>query len=121
VDDELDLLLGTAIDDLTKLVLVLELHSLPGSARSPAEIAAKVHQPEEMVTRALSALAAAGLVEQFRLGTGRLSMYGPSDDEHIRSLLGLLTARYHAGPQSRGQVVRRVLRVTAEQREDAQE
>jgi DNA-binding transcriptional ArsR family regulator len=121
VDDELDLLLGTAIDDLTKLVLVLDLHGSPGSARSPGEIAARVRQPEEVVTRALTALAAAGLVEQFRLGTGRLSMYGPSDDEHVRSLLDLLQARYHAGPQSRGQVVRQVLRMAAAQREEAQE
>jgi DNA-binding transcriptional ArsR family regulator len=94
---------------------------MPGSARSPVEIAAKVRKPEESVLRALSELAAAGLVEQFRLGTGRLSMYGPSDDEHIRALLDLLHARYHGDPESRGQVVRRILRVGARQGEDAQE
>lgn len=115
MDDELDLLLGTIIDDLTKLVLVLDLHRSPGSARSPAEIAAKVRRPADAVARALSELAAAGLAEQFRLGTGRLSMYGPSDDEHVRALLDLLHARCHAGPQSRGRVVRRILRVGMEQ------
>ena len=121
MDDELDLLLGTVIDDLTKLMLVLDLHRVPGSARSPAEIAVGARVPPEQAATALAHLAAAGLIERFRLGTGRLTMYGPSEDEHIQAILGLLHDRYHSGPEARAHVVRRVLKLGARPGEDPQE
>ena len=121
MDSELDLLLGTVVDSLTKLTLVLTLHEMAGGAESPEEIATKVRESPEAVVRALSELADAGLVERFRLGTGRLTMYGPTEDEHVRALLDLLRARYHGGPRSRGRMVRRILRVGAEPSEGAQE
>jgi DNA-binding transcriptional ArsR family regulator len=117
VDGELDLLLGRVIDDLVKLNVTLYLHAEEG-AYSPEDIAMQVRRPPETVARALAALAEAGIVERFALGTGRFVMYGASEDAHIAELLDLLDRRYRGDAGSRAEVVRRVLRVAAE--DDAQ-
>ncbi len=110
MDTELDLLLGRVIDDLVKLNIVLHLQTESG-AFSPDDVARQVRRPPELVARALGELADAGVVERFALGTGRFVMYGASEDPHVVELVSLLAQRYEGGPESRAEVVRRVLGV----------
>jgi len=74
VDNELDLLLGTAIDSLLKLDVLLYLQSRPGSVQSSQDIAAQVRRPPYQVSASLDELSQAGLVDRFALGTGRRRM-----------------------------------------------
>jgi DNA-binding MarR family transcriptional regulator len=105
VDNELDLLLGTAIDSLLKLDIVLYLLARPGLVQSAEEIAAKLRRPPHQAGAALDQLAQAGLVDRFALGTGRHVVYGPTEDEHVREIIGLLQARYR-DPETRALIVR---------------
>jgi DNA-binding transcriptional ArsR family regulator len=109
VDDELDLLLGTAIDSLVKVDVLLHLHSRPGAVRSAQDIAAHLRRPERQVSSALDALSQAGLADRFPLGTGRHVVYGATEDEHVREIIALLHERYRR-PETRGQVVRAATR-----------
>jgi hypothetical protein len=111
MESELDLLLGTAIDSLLKLDILLYLHQRPGSVRSSAEIGVAVRQPEAQVAAALDALARTDLVDRFPIGRGRNVIYGCPEDPHIHELLRLLHQRYHRDPQSRAQLVRAALRL----------
>ena len=109
MDNELDLLLGTVINDLMKLNLALYLYEEITGAHSPEEIAAQMRRSPETVARALAELAEAGIVERFALGTGRFVMYGPPEDKHIKDLLDLLQRQYRS-EETRAEVVRKVLR-----------
>jgi len=105
VDDELDLLLGTAIDSLTKIDLLLHLHSRPGAVRSAEDIAAQLRRPERQVSSALDELSRAGLADRFPLGTGRHVVYGATEDEHVQEIISLLHQRYR-DPESRVALIR---------------
>jgi hypothetical protein len=105
VDDELDLLLGTAIDSLVKVDVLLYLHSRPGAVRSAQDIAGHLRRPERHVGSALDELAQAGLADRFPLGTGRHVVYGATEDEHVRGIIALLHQRYR-DPDTRVRVVR---------------
>ncbi len=111
MDNELDLLLGTAIDSLAKMNLLVYLQENPGQAQPPEEIAGRVSRPPAMVAQALDELAEVKLVARFPVGTGRIVWYGSSDDERVRRILDLLLARYREGGETRAQLVRRALRV----------
>jgi len=87
-------------------------------AQSPEEIAARVHRHSDVIARALSELAEAKLIEQFPIGTGRIVMYGSSDDAHVRGLMELLRTRYHEGGEARAELVRRTLRLVNRREED---
>lgn len=106
---ELDILLGTAIDSLVKLEVVIYLHNRPGTVHSADQIAAKLRRPREAVRAALEPLSADGLIERFPLGTGRHVLYGPSEDAHVQELLDLLHREYDAGGDSRARLVQQVL------------
>jgi len=105
VESELDLLLGTAINSLLKLELLLRLLAAPAEVRAARELAAQLRRPPEEVERALRELAEAGLVDWFALGSGRHVLYGPRDDDHVQELLRLLEARYR-DPATRAHLVR---------------
>jgi hypothetical protein len=109
MDTELDLLLRTAIDSLVKLELLIYFHSRPGSVHSPADIGKRLRRPTHEVAQALEELSHLDLVARFALGTGRHVMYGPSDDAHVQSLLGLLQERYTRDSSSRAEIVHKVL------------
>lgn len=111
MESELDLLLGTAIDSLLKMDILLYLHQRPGSVRSSAEVAVALHQPENHVAAALEALTKTDLVERFPIGRGRNVIYGCPDDTHVHELLRLLYRRYHRDPESRADLVRAALRL----------
>jgi DNA-binding MarR family transcriptional regulator len=105
VDNELDLLLGTAIDSLLKLDVLLYLQSRPGSVQSSQDIAAQVRRPPYQVSASLDELSQAGLVDRFALGTGRHVLYGPTEDEHVQEIIDLLHERYR-DPETRPRIVR---------------
>ncbi len=106
MDSELDLLLGTAIDSLVKLELLLYLHARPGTLQSANDIAARLRRPPQEVGRGLDELAGSGLVDRFAIGTGRYVMYGPTEDEHVQKVITLLHDRYQRNPESRANLVR---------------
>lgn len=139
MESELDLLLGTAVDSLLKLGILLHLYGapagptsqqgprsdtrafLPGNARLPAagpvpgvasasEIALQLQRPEDQTAQALEELSQVGLVARFALGTGRHVLYGLPDDSHVQELLALLHDRYHRDQDSRTQLVRQMIR-----------
>jgi hypothetical protein len=105
MESELDLLLGSVINSLAKLELLLYFHAHPGTAQPPKEIGARLSRPSAEVAQALEELAQAGLVERFPLGTGRHVMFGSSDDPHVQDLIALLAARYRS-PETRAGLVR---------------
>ena len=110
MDNELDILLGSAIDSLAKLDILLYLHARPGAVQKPNDIAERLRRSQEEVARALDDLAQAHLVDRFPLGTGRHVVYGEAEDAHVRHLIGILHDRYHSGGESRAQVVRAAAR-----------
>lgn len=109
MENELNLLLRTAIDSLLKLEILLYLHERPGEVRTAKEVGRRLRRPPEEVTPALEALAQTGLIARFPLGSGRHVIYGPSDDSHVRELLNLLHAWYHQDPVSRARLVREAM------------
>ena len=115
MDHELDLLLGTVMDSLAKLNVLVYLQARPRMAESPEVVAAAVQRPPEMIARALSELAEARLIESFPVGTGRIVLYGASDDAHVRELLDLLRARYDQGGENWAHLVRRALRLAEDE------
>lgn len=106
---ELDLLVGTVIDSLVKLDLLLLLHARAGGVQTADEISAQLSRPPHQVTPALDQLAESGLVERFPLGTGRHVLYGPPEDQHMRDLLAQLHDRYRRDPAARSDLVRQVM------------
>jgi len=109
METELDLLLGTVIDNLPKLEALLYLHSHPGGAQSADDIAAALHRPVPQVKSALEDLSRAEMIERFSFGTGRHAVYGTTEDPHVQALLGLLHDRSHRDPEARSRIVRQVL------------
>ncbi len=110
MDNELDILLGTAIDSLVKLDILLYLHTRPGAVQRPDDIAQRLRRSQDEVTRALDGLSQAHLVDRFSLGTGRHVVYGEAEEAHVRDLIGNLHERYHRGGESRAQIVRAATR-----------
>ncbi len=109
METELDLLLGTVIDSLPKLEVLLYLHSHPGGAQTADVIATALHRPTPQVKSALEDLSRAELIERFSLGTGKHAVYGTSEDPHVQALLEFLHGRYHGDPETRSRIVRHVL------------
>jgi len=109
MDSELRLLLGTAIDSLVKLELLLYLYPRPGIVQTPDEIGGRLRRPVPEVACALAELSQARLVDRFALGTGKHVMYGPTEDAHVRELLGLLHEQYHSGLAARSRLVHEAL------------
>ncbi len=105
MDNELDLLLGTAIDSLLKLDVLLYLHSRPGSIQRACDIATTLQRPPHQISASLDELSQSGLVDRFALGTGRHIVYGPTEDEHVREVIGLLQKRYR-DPETRPEIIR---------------
>jgi DNA-binding MarR family transcriptional regulator len=110
MQNEIELLLGTEIDSLVKLELLLYLHERPGTAQPADELGARLRRDDAEVGAALEQLSAAGLIERFALGSGRHVVYGPSEDAHVQELLGLLHDEYHRGPEARLRLVERAAR-----------
>lgn len=98
LQSELDLLLGAAINSLAKLEALLYLHARPGAVHSAADIAAALRRPTESLAPELDALAEAGLLDRFPLGTGRHVVYGAAEDEHVQALMSLLHERHRCSP-----------------------
>jgi len=119
LDNELNLLLGTAVDSLAKVNLLVYMQENPGLAQSPEELAARVQRPPEAVAQALTELAEAKLVARFPIGRGRMVRYGSSDDAHVRGILALLQERYRLGGEARAEIVRRALRLAERPEEDS--
>jgi len=110
MDNELDILLGTAIDSLVKLDILLYLHARPGAVQKPNDIAERLGRSEDEIARALDGLSQAHLVDRFSLGTGRHVVYGEAEEAYVRHLIGILHDRYRGGGESRAQVVRAATR-----------
>ncbi len=115
MDNELDLLLGTAIDSLVKLDILLFFHARPNAVSRPEEVARKVGRSETEVSQALDNLSEAGLVERFVLGSGRHAVYGPSDEDRVRGIVEAIKERYDRDPNSRSGLVRDILRISSEE------
>ena len=109
MDEELDLLLGTAVNSLAKLEILLYLHQRPGAVTTGEKLAAELQRPRSLIETALEELASLDLVDRFPVGSGRHVMYGTPDDEHSRRLLEALYRRYHRDAESRSALVRRIL------------
>ena len=110
MDNELELLLGTAIDSLLKLDILLHLHARPGAVLKSSDIAKRLDRSEDEIARALDDLSQAHLVDRFSLGSGRHVVYGEAEDAHVRHLIGILCDRYRNGGESRAQIVRAATR-----------
>ncbi len=108
MDEELDLLLGTAINNLTKLEILLYLGDRASTVQTSEKLAAELTRPAEATAGALEELAALGLVDRFSLGTGRHVMYGAPEEERVRRILDLLYERYHGNAESRSALIRRI-------------
>ncbi len=114
MDNELNLLLGRAIDSLAKLMLLFYLDGNRDEVLSPEAVAGRVGRRPEPVAQALKELAEAGLVKRFAVGTGRILLYSASEDAHVQSLIEALRARYEQDEESRAEIVRRVVPVAPE-------
>jgi hypothetical protein len=108
VDEELDLLLGTAINSLTKLEILLYLGRRASAVQTGEKLAAELTRPAGATAAALEELAALGLVDRFALGTGRHVMYGAPEEERARRIVALVCERYHGNAESRSQLIRRI-------------
>ncbi len=108
MENELDLLLGTAIDSLPKLEILVSFIRDPEGVRSAGEIGTQLRRPVGEVTAALEDLSQAGLVDRFPLGTGKHVLYGPRNEKHVRELLGILLERYQ-DPAGRARILRETL------------
>ena len=108
MDQELDLLLGTTINSLTKLEILLYLRQRPGAVVTGDKLAAALRRPEEVVASAVEDLASLKLVDRFALGTGRHVMYGAPEEEHSRRVLELLHEHYHRDAGSRSALIQRI-------------
>ena len=108
MENELDLLLRTAIDSLPKLEILIHFIRDSGAVRTAAEIGVHLRRPADEVTKALEELSQAGLIDRFALGTGKHVLYGPRDDNHVRELLQLLYTRYQT-PTGRVQLLREAM------------
>lgn len=111
MDHELDLLLGTVIDSLTKLAILLHLQAEPHAVFSAEEVAAATNCREDAARTGLGELGEAGLVERFAVGRGRIVRYGAREDERVQTLLARLAERYAEGGESRAEVARRIVRI----------
>ncbi len=116
MDSEVDLLVGSAIDSLVKLEILLFFHGRPGTAEKPADVAGRLRRREDEVARALEMLSEAGLIERFPLGSGRHVVYGSRDDRHVQEVIGALSERYHRDPDTRANLVRRAIGGTKAER-----
>ena len=114
MENELDLLLGTAVNSLAKLEILLYVHQRPGLVQGARDYGAGLRRPPGEVRLALEQLAAAGLLDRFALGTGRHVVYGAPEDEHVRLVLDLLYTRYHREPAERARVVHQIVGGVAE-------
>jgi len=108
MESELDLLIGTAINSLLKLEVLLYFEDHPGAAQTADEIGVRLSRPREELKTALEELSQAGLIERFALGSGRHVVYGSADDPHVREVLGALEARYRRA-DSRAGLVRQIV------------
>ena len=109
MQSEIDLLLGTEIDSLVKLEILLYLHQRPGTVGSPQQVASQIRRDVAEVAAALEQLSQSELVERFAFGSGRHIVYGPSEDAHVQELLGFLHEQYHAQPEARSRIIQRTL------------
>ncbi len=110
MDNELDLLLGTLIDSLAKVMILFHLQDGAAAVLSPEAVAQAIGRRPEPVARALTELAEGGLVQRFAVGTGRIVRYSASEDRHVQSLLKLLRTRWEESTEGRAEVMRKVLR-----------
>jgi hypothetical protein len=110
MESELDLLLGTVVDSLCKLELLLYFHHRAGAVGGAEQVGTALGRPVTETAAALAALATAGLVDRFALGTGRHVIYGATEDARVKDLVALLYRRYHQGGESRLQLLRQILR-----------
>ncbi len=108
MDYELDLLLGTALDSLTKLAILLHLHQQGAAVFSPEALATAMNRRPEGVQEALEQLAEAGMVTRFAVATGRHAMYGAREDERLQALIGRLQACHDEKSEGWAAVVRKV-------------
>jgi hypothetical protein len=109
MESELDLLLGTVVDTLCKLEVLLYFHHRAGAVGSAEHVGTALGRPVAETAAALAALAKAGLIERFALGTGRHVIYGATEDTRVKDLVALLYQRYHQGGESRSQLLRQIL------------
>ena len=109
MDSELNLLLGRAINSLTKLELIFYLREQHKGVQPSQEIATSTRRDPAEVVRALEELAHVGLIDRFAIGTGKHVMYGQAEDAHVRDIISLLHDRYHQDGESRAQVRQQIL------------
>jgi len=109
MDSELDLLLGTAIDTLVKLEILLYVHQRSSAVQNADQFAAGLRRPSAEVAPALEQLSRVQLIDRFPLGTGRHVLYGATEDTHVREVLNLLYERYYGTADSRAQLMRRIV------------
>ncbi len=109
MESELNLLLGRAINSLTKLEMLFYLRGRPKGVQPAKDIATSTHRDPAEVVRALEELARVGLIDRFAIGTGKHVMYGPAEDPHVRDIIYLLHDRYHKDGDSRAQIRQEIL------------
>lgn len=104
MESELNLLLGRAINSLTKLEILFYLRGRPKGVQRAKDIATGMRRDPADVARVLEELARVGLIDRFAIGTGKHVMYGPAEDAHVRDIISLLHDRYHKDGDSRSQL-----------------
>ena len=109
MESELNLLLGRAINSLTKLEILFYLRGRPKGVQRAKDIATSTRRDPAEVVRALEELAHIGLVDRFAIGTGKHVMYGPAEDAHVRDIIYLLHERYLKDGHSRAQIRQEIL------------
>jgi len=109
MESELELLLGTAIDSLVKVEILLYIQERPEALLTAKDISSRLRRLAREVDRALVELSDVGLIERFALGSGRHVVYGLTEDEHIRGLLNALGERYRSDSESRSRLIQAAL------------
>jgi len=106
---KLQAFLDEVIDSLIKLEIVLFFHSNPGTIDTARAIAMRIYRNEEATAAALEQLSAKHVLDRTTLGAGKYELYSLSQDESIRSVIGLLDKRFHSDKDTMLQIIRRFL------------
>lgn len=112
MEEEVARLLEQCIDSKIKLDLVLFFHDHPRFVDTAEAIANWLAKDVGQVESALKALARAGIVERFQLGSGKYVLYAYTKSSRIRDTVAALSRLYHENEQERIAIVRRLMGLT---------
>jgi predicted transcriptional regulator len=109
MEEQVERLLADVLNDIVRLSVALFFHDHPSAVEGTERIALRLGRDPAAVEGALKALARAGIVERFELGSGRYVLYAYTQSSKTRSAIAQLSQYYHDDPVLRLAIVRRVM------------